>query len=425
MTSVIQLRFTGQMDAGAFASALHVASQRHPLTAAVVQPAKRNQPCWVRNDALQHWVDWGPWEQPIRCPAGEWLDLTREFGLRFWVRVGSGQTLLTLQVHHACTDGTGVYRFLGDLLAIYGQQMVSMDQDKPELAEIDPRLLRHRRARFIGAFQDRERLPFIRQGAVEVCKILGARVAPLAVPAGKAAAPQTPFPGIVVQEFTRQQHKQLRDAAARYGVMLNDLLLAELFRAIWRWNVQHGAGSSRWLRIMMPSDLREQQDYALPATNMTAYTFLSRRAADCERFDALIRGVWNETSKIKHRQLGSRFMDTLEFASYAPAMRKFLLSRNRCTATAILSNIGDPTRRFTATLARDGGRIVSGNLILEEITGVPPLRNQTHATVAVFSYLRKLTLCLRCDPYRFSTADTKQFLELYAGFLQRHGEACS
>ncbi len=421
MTSVIQLRFTGQMDAGAFASALQVASQRHPLTAAVVRPAKRNQPCWVRDESLQHFVDWGPLEQPVECPGQEWIDLTKEFGLRFWVRVGADQTWLTLQVHHACTDGTGVYRFLGDLLASYGQQMASVDQHKPELAAVDPCLLRQRRARFIGAFQNRERMAFIRQGTLDACKILGARVAPLAPPRDAEAQP-SPFPGIVSHEFSREDHKQLRDASARYGVMLNDLLLAELFRAVFSWNDQQGANSRRWLRIMMPSDLREQQDYPMPATNMTAYTFLARRAADCQHFETLIRTIWEETSKIKHRQLGKRFMDTLELASYAPAVRKFLLSRDRCRATVTLSNIGDPTRRFTATFARDAGRIISGNLALEDITGVPPLHNQMRATLAVFSCLRKLTLCLRCDPYRFALADSERFLQIYRSLLERHCE---
>lgn len=122
MTSIIRMEFSGSIDRSAFEIALSEANDRHPLTSAVVRPAKRNEPCWVKDSNVSPWVDWGPIDKPVEYPETEQFDLSKECGMRFWIRSNDSQTVMTVQVHHACTDGTGVYRFLGDLLAVYGRQ---------------------------------------------------------------------------------------------------------------------------------------------------------------------------------------------------------------------------------------------------------------------------------------------------------------
>ncbi len=423
MTSIIRIEFQGMMDTSAFAFALEGATERHPLTRAVIRPAKQGLPCWVDDPDIRPVVDVGPLEKPVRLADQEYIDLTRESGLRFWIRGDEQRTVLTMQVHHACTDGTGVYRFLGDLLALYGGETAGPDLPTPMLGDVDLRLLRKRRTRFTDLALNASATAFVQHGLCQAYDIFGRRITPLALPGqvNKTISPRTEFPGICNHHLTKDEHKQLRAVAAEHGGMLNDLLMAEMYRTIVQWNEQHGRMSPRdSLRIMMPSDLREQQDYPMPATNMTAYTFMTRRVRDCEDFPQLMRSVREQTARIKHEHLGRAFMDTVHFASFGPAILKFLLARKRCISTAILSNIGDPTKRFTSTLPRDAGRIVAGNLIMEDITGVPPLRVKSHATVAVFSYLRKLTLSVRCDPYEFTEEQSQQFIDSYAAALRRH-----
>ena len=61
-----------------------------------------------------------------------------------------------------------------------------------------------------------------------------------------------------------------------------------------------------------------------------------------------------------------------------------------------------------------------GDVVLEEITGAPPQRYKTQATLSAFAYNRQLTLSLRCDPFSFAPEDTQEFLNLYAAQLGRH-----
>lgn len=422
MSSIIQAYFLGQIQQRAFYEALDLALARHPLLSAVIRPVKQNRPCWTKLANISPVVDWADSGVPIRCPAGESFDLKHEPGVRFWIRTAPERTHMTIQVHHACTDGTGVYRFLGDLLAAYGQ-FTCENGKVPALSEVNAGLLRGRRKRIAETALGKSRTKFIRGGLSEAWRVFGSRIAPLLPPQRPDFdSPRTAFPGFETVTFSPAEHKQLRAAASKHGAMLNDLLLAQLFCAIRAWNRQHGTnGREGRLRIMMPSDLREQQDYLMPAANMTAYTFITRRQNECDEANSdLLRSIRDETLRIKHRRAGTSFVDALMLAEHSPAVLRFLLGLQRCSATAILSHIGDPTRRFTADLPRHKGRIVSGNLVLEDIVGVPPMRTQTHATIAVFSYLRRLTLCLRCNPYSFAPADTSAFLQVYADSLRRY-----
>ena len=421
MTSIIQLDFSGEMDELSFTHGLVDALYRHPLLSSLIQPAKRNMPCWVPTEEVRPRIDWGPLEQPIGCPREQIL-LDREVGLRFWVRVGQGRTRLTVQVHHACTDGTGVYRFLGDLLAFYGQRTAAAGDPLPRLGDVDPRLLRNRRMSMVNQMGQAKASKVLFDGLREIWNIFGKRIRPLAQPNGTSSQPLTAFPGVQTIVLDKDQHKSLRQFASQHGAMMNDLLMAEMFRTIVRWNRSEKQHRDHdWLRIMMPSDLREVAHHEMPAANMTAYTFVTRRARECDvEIQGLLRSMRDETLRIKRERSGSRFVDAIMLNEYFPKGLPCLLHSGRCIATTTLSNVGDPSKRFSATFPREAGNVVCGNLVLEDVTGVPPLRDNLHATLAVFTYARRLTICVRCDPYRFNPADGQRFLEMFRDGLLSH-----
>jgi hypothetical protein len=88
----------------------------------------------------------------------------------------------------------------------------------------------------------------------------------------------------------------------------------------------------------------------------------------------------------------------------------------------VLSNTADPSRRFTGRFPRQAGRICCGNLVLEDITGIPPLRPKTRASFAISQYDRRLTLCLRCDPRHFRLSDTAELLQMYSQQLRQSAD---
>ncbi len=450
MVFTSHLKFTGQVQREAFEPALVEALGRHPLLQALIKPAKGDKPCWVLAGDLMPRVDWGPVGKPFTLDDGEAIDLTREVGLRVWVRTSPDESEVLLQFHHACCDGTGAYRFIGDLLAEYGMRSAS-EAEAPVVEVCDIRLLKDRRGKMVSEF--RGRLPYILQCLALGCKVFGPKVSPLGLPkrnrdaarrretrdelapdypddfsqgdfsqdgASQAHGQLAPYPGIETILFSKSEYKSLREAASRSGAMFNDLLVCEMLLAITEWNKRHGKRRRERWRIMMPTDLREKEDILMPAANLTAYSFITRSSVECGSPTKLLQSVRDETLKIKREKPGKRFIDAVMATDYVPGLLKFLLNRKRCLATVILSNVGDPTRRFLARFPREGGKIRCGNLRLEQISGVPPLRPMSRATLSIVTYGRQLAINVRCDRHTMSRSEAQEFLRLFAARLSNH-----
>ena len=422
MAFIVQMTFSGNVNRAAFDEALPMALERHPLLKSHRQLAKKGLPCWVPASDIMPVVDWGNEGDSIELPHGESINLEKEVGLRIWIREGSGTTTMTTQFHHSCCDGIGGYRFIGDLLALYGQRC-SSDPSNYELASLDPELLRNRKMRMTEYAFRGKTWPLHLRCWKECAKLFRRKISPL-TPATDAAVaadafPKTsrsefPYPQIVVSSFDRETHARLSHAANEFQFGLNDWLIATLFKTLQDWNAQHKSPTNRgWMRIMMPTDMRDAEDYGMPAANIVSYTFLVRSVRDSYSAKALCPGICRETALIKKERRGLLFGDMLGGAMQFRWLLPLMASAKRCLATAVLSNAGDPSKRFIAKLPRSKGRIVAGNLILENITGVPPLRINTHVSISIITYMRKLEICLRCCPRKFSAADARRLSDMY------------
>lgn len=361
----------------------------------------------------------------MTCPQGEGIDLGHEVGLRIWVRVGEGRVELTFQFHHSCCDGVGALRFIGDLLAAYGTQ-VAPSERSPVLRPVDPTRLSRR-----GNFLVRTPAPVTRGQATwsairEAYRWLTCRPEPVALPTpATAGEPRNPeFPRICSHTFSVAQTRQLRTAATRQGATLNDLLLRDMFLALIRWNEsqQQPLGPRHWLRINMPTNLRGGDDEQTPAANMMSYAFLTRRVRDCQNPQTLLGGINWETGMIKRWGLGLQFLGGIAAAQRIPGLLPLVLRGSRCLATVVVTNVGEIARRFGARFPNESGRLRCGNLVLEQLVGVPPIRRGTRAGVSVVLYSGALTLTMRCDPQFFSLAETGQLLMQYVDQLQQTAE---
>ncbi len=419
MTFVLEMVFSGTIDRPAFEAALAEALARHPLLVSHILPGKRKIPCWVSANGQMPAVNWGDGDLPLDYANGEGIDLGHEVGLRIWVRQEPGRARLITQFHHACCDGVGAYQFLGDLLALYAAH-VAPDSPHPTLKPIDLSRLRHRAhgcmeiatSHQFGR-QAKSSLPHAYDMLIRGCTALR--------PARTNGNGQPPtLPGIHSFTFDQAEHRRLRLAANQQGVTLNDLLLHELFLVMDEWNANGGPSKRGWrFRVMMPVCLRQRADLRTPAANIIGYAFITRRSAQLRGDPQLhLQGIRDETAQIKNRQMAKRFVDTIAAAAAVPGLLPSVVNIPRALATVIFSNLGDPTRRFTARFPRKEGRLVCGNLTLEDVTGIPPIRPKTRAALLILSYNLKLTINLRCDPHRFTSSDTQQLLSLYTSRLQ-------
>ncbi len=424
MAFTMQLELAGQIDREALEAAIEETLVRNPLLSARVEHIPRRGPCFVPAPDLQPPLDWNQEGVPIRYANGEWIDLTRELGLRLWVRQGTDRASFTAQFHHSCADGIGACRFLGDLFAAYGRRTTTAGRP-PELAPIDPELL-HSRGQF--QFEPPEPVSTTRVVWSTVCEAVKwglRRPAPLAVPPVSDPSPDRAdiHYNAAFHEFDEAQSRLLRQHGSRLKATVNDLLLRDLFLTMRDWNRQYAPRNpGKWLQINMPQSLRERGCERMPAANKMGYVFLARRAAQLADPQALLDGVRWETAMVKQWSLGLFFISGLEWTQKIPRLSGSIARRNRCLATALLTNLGDFGRRLSGAFPYDEGRLVFGNLRFDRCRVLPPVRRLTRAGFVVATYARRLNISVRCDPDEFSPKSTREMLGRY---IQRITETIS
>jgi Condensation domain len=455
MTFVWLIKLKGNLLREPFEQAVQFALERHPLLASRICPVRGKGPCWVPVAAPAPQICWRNSRSsqqagaPSACEASapnaavrKRFDLAREIGLRITVDAtadatasptvdaGGASADVWIEFHHACTDGIGAVQFIGDLLARYGQLTAQEGAELPEIKPLNLDALRARADYSTNQGQQAARSFSYGYMLGRLTKLLlRRRPVPVARPRSTHAigTPQQ-LPALVSRTLDATQVQQLKAAAARQGVTLNDLYLLETFRTIRAWNQQQARGTKRgdrdteWLRIGMPTSLRTPAHDAMPAANVVSYMFLARQASDCDRPDAMLARIRRQTSLAVHARLGRITALGLKYVQKVPGLLWCLLRRNRCFCTAILTNVGDVQRQLHARFPFKDGRYVAGNVTLESLTASPTIRRQTRLAICLLAYAGTVSIGVQCDPHSFTR---EQAEELADSFVNRLRQAAS
>ncbi|MBN2474974.1 MAG: hypothetical protein JXB62_10230 [Pirellulales bacterium] len=420
MTFVLRLQMAGRVRRSPFEAALEESLARHPLLCAFVDHSRRRSPCWVSAGGNRPHVDWAAAAAPLRYPKCERIDLASEVGLRIWVRQAADTAQITCQFHHSCCDALGGLAFVGDLLAAYGMRTAAADR-KPEFGTLDPRRLLSR-----GRIAARTGSPMARVHSLwgtlcEAARWFAYRPVPLWSPTPAEPFQTTAPPVLEIHTRTLDpvESTRLHAAAKQRGATVNDVLLRDLFLAVNAWNERPGAERQRSrIRISMPVNLRGPEDDQTPAANMVTMSFLTRASRECGNRDSLLEGIRRETDWIKRSCRGRHFLRTLRMIFVLFGGLPRCVVGDRCLVTAVLSNLGDVSHSFAARFPLASGRMVAGDLVLEGVAGVPPIRPYTSASLMVSTYCDATTVALRWDGRRLSAGDAREFVDRYTARLR-------
>ncbi|MEX0679044.1 MAG: hypothetical protein WD063_18365 [Pirellulales bacterium] len=411
-----ELRFSGTLVRDHFFRALAETVERHPMLRAVVDDSRR-RPQWIAERCSGPHADWADESVPITHPAGEYIDLRSSPGLRTWVRTSPGGARVLFQFHHACCDGLAGMQFAADFLASY-KIATGEDCRRAGRRELDvERLLR--RGELAGEQDPKPSLGIALRDAYVTAsvwsRILLRTPDVLAVPVGASAGKASPREILAFETETLngEESAALRAIAASLDATPNDLLLRDFLLVLRDWNRRHASDSPGRLRINVPVNVRRREEIRMPVANRLGFGFVTAEPADADDPRKLLDVVRRETLRIKQRKLGLYFLGGLLFACRVPGMVPWSLRRNRSFATAVLSNVG----RFVPDRAlRRDGRWSCGDLVLDRVAGVPPIRKLTRVAVIVGEYGGETTFCLRCDPHFFDARETRALL---SAFMER------
>ena len=405
------------------AQGVATALARHPLLVATVEAPQGKRRNWSWEQSMRPEILW-PGDPPSEVP----LDPSRQSGLRIKAELTADGALLTFEFHHACCDGLGALNFIHDVLTAYAAEEKGEVPGAPS-QPLDTAVKRlATRGRFgVGSLRFLIRLPLELLGFLGVLEFLWHRPAAL-VGSGKGPpslalrasveSAETHWPQRFAHEFTEQETKALRSAASAAGVTLNDLLVRDLFLTIGQWIDQH-APSKRGahIRVMVPVNLRTDDDGDLSAANVVAMINLDRRPLRWHNHRRMLRVLHWELAAVKWARLGLTFIRAIQVTHYFLGKLQLLLAADKCQATCVLSNLGDPWRK--SPLMNSAGRFVAGDVTLRQVEILPPIRPQTSLSAGAMSISSRLTVTFHCDRYVLTDEEAKELLGRYVGRLRQ------
>jgi hypothetical protein len=413
MTFFIRLQFAGQIDQRAFHRAVDRATKRHPLLQSHVRTVNRRR-FWVPARRVRSCVQWAMDNQPASSHLPEYLDLRKEIGLRILVRRGRERSSVILQFHHACCDGIAAFQFVEDLLICYAVAQGSADA-KTRLRSVQPWRLPTRAQLDKGHIGRLLRMPLNLLASWGIAQFFFNRAAPLVARHTLGASPNHGLSGCT-QSINRGQLRQLASKARELGVTINDLLLRDLFSTLHDWNARYGGqGQVGHVRVSVPVNLRRDVHRHLPAANIVSMVFLDRLPKQCSNPARLLRGIRRDTWFVKRFQLGRVFPALVRIYRALWGDCRWMLRREQCLATALLTNLG--VRLDALPLPYRDQRLAVGNLLLEQVECLPPIRPLTRAALAVVTYGGQMRLSLRYDTLALDPDAAHQLLDDFVSRL--------
>lgn len=410
--------FSGNFQQAVFEQALLKALGRHPLLRSRIEGARLSQSRWIESVESMPFVDFGLKGVPKRYPAGQGarIDLRRENGLRIWVRTSENGISMSFQFHHACCDALGAMQFLEDLFTGY-DHYAHARVGSPPLKALS-QSLHSTRADFGLSWPEKFwRFPIDVVGVLVGLGVFFC-IRPVPIAASQTVSkgdvgPSDKCPELITHTFDESIFTKLQQVARLQKVTLNDIAISDLFCVLRAWNERQKAGSgSPVLRIMVPMSLREANLEQMPAMNYVGMVHLDRRGSRMKSARTLLEGVSWEMRFLKLLRLGISFSRCWKFLAMVPGGQRMMIPLGRCCATTVLSNFG---RAFEGcALQRRNGRIVLGDMVLQSITGAPPIRPWVRATFTLTSYAERLTLAMHYDRTCLTRADAVAILQSYA-----------
>ncbi len=432
MVFVIAAHLSGAFQQAALQQALDELVQCHPFLRCCVTEIQGRGWCWTPATTIAtaaqpagrlDWIDGDEASVSGFVPQVRSIDLTSETGLQVVVRASPNSARLILYIHHVCCDGIGGLQILGELLARYGQKTAAAGAKRPVFDEPRKELLLERENYDAGDATVERQKKSLRKTVGKISRLLFRKPVTLAPTVASAALPSAgapaSAPAILEAVISIATHRKLRGVAARHDVSINDLFIGQFLLHIRRWNSRTQPDNGKnWIRLSVPVSMRTRVHDQMPVANVVSYAFVTRRQHECDDMDALLKSIHRQTNDVVFNREGIVCLKIFKVLRKFPRGMKMFLGLKSCLSTAVLANIGDIRRRFSGRFPLNNGKWIAGNVLVERLTGVAPVRPNTRAAVSIGEYAGELSISLRTDASMINVADSQRFLQEFVEAME-------
>ena len=436
MVFVMVVDVGGLLHEIAFQQSVQELLQSHPLLNCRIEKLADRGWCWIPLPAHPSVVEWtNAADDAVKSfvPTVRRIDVRSEPGLHIDIIAGPRSARIAISLHHACCDGLASLQLVGELLARYGQKTAAPGEKVPEFQPADSyKLLERenyetgeaaaqRQKRSLGRIVGKVsrlllRSPVMLAGSADLLRHSGqpAATAHSAIKAGEETSQkQRGHSHLAIHSavLTKATHRALRAVAAQQNVSINDLFVREMMLQVRNWNRRGGIRfGRRWIRIAMPLSMRTSLHENMSAANVVSYALITRREVDCENPDELLQSIHEQTSDVLYNREGIVCLKLFRILRKIPGAMKAFLSFKTVLSTLVLANVGDVRKRFSGRFPLDKGRWIAGNVRVEQIHGVAPVRPNTRASMSIGDYAGELSISLRTDGHVLNPEHSREFL---------------
>ena len=428
MVFVMVVDVHGALREAAFRESLQELIQAHPLLNCRAEKLAKLGWCWSPLEAQPPSVEWEsvtPDAVSKFVPQVRAINIRTSQGIHVQIKAAESAARIAIWLHHACCDGLASLQLIGELLARYGQKTAAPDAKLPEFTPVEAQKLLQREnyetseaaaqrqkrsvARIVGKVARLLlRAPVTLAGSADLKKLTRPNSDQENSSDNVSDSGQFAIQSAVIPRTT---YRMLRAVAAKQGVSVNDLLVREMMLHIRSWNRRGGIRfGRRWIRLAIPLSMRTGLHENMPAANVVSYALVTRREKDCDDPEELLRSIHQQTSDVLYNREGIVCLKLFRILRRIPGAMKAFLSFKTVLSTMVLANVGDVRKRFSGRFPLQKGRWIAGNVVVEQIHGVAPVRPNTRAAMSIGDYAGELSLSLRTDGFEISTHDANEFL---------------
>ncbi len=409
----ITLRFAGSIDPDAMRDAWRFAVGRNPLLRATIRANSRGAVWHASPTGWQELTVVGMGQENSRKTSQ--IDLEKTSGLHGWLCQTSIGWDLNMIFHHACCDGHGARVFLQDLALAYSVFRRSCLHDDPFFTTDITRLLKRGTHPPIEVANDSvwlrtyRSLRFILLYPKPIARELLLKNDPLGNDRSGTVI------GFCSHTFSAEQVVRMQESRKRYDATVNDIAVAMLFDIIGDWQRTHGMRSESRLRVTVPIDLRTREDERMSAANRYSYLFLNRSLKECKAWHELLPELKRELGYLRNTQRGVELLGNIGVFASRPRIMRWVLQRQLCFSTAVLTNLSDPTRRLRKRLRVDS----EGFMWLDKAQCIdiqlqtPPLRPGTRWAIGILEYAGRMTFSFQYDTTTIAAPTAASVLQDY------------
>lgn len=401
MVITMALHIHGDLNRKRFCEACANALENHLLLRSVV--VGRGRKLEWRSSNVRPKTEWVNESQPSSPPV-PYIDLRKSIGIRTRVEWTQQRSVVYFFLHHACCDGISALRFIADVLAHYAT-MSATKAMRPSLPAFRTELLPERSPLSAG----QRTTVSLRQFVKEVAKIVLRGSANLR--SSRVRIANKPNRSVVTRTLPRSSVRELRQAANRLGVTTNDLCASEFACVLADWNKAESKIGAGPLRLILPLSLRQPEHDEMPATNCISYLPIEFSADDATDADSLARRFHARTTSSLASNFGLVFLKTLALGRRIPGALPWFVGLRRRLCTAVFANVGDVRRSIPTQFPQSQGRIVAGDIRVDRIDGVAPIRPNTAIAISIGTYAGDLIVNMQADPAVLSNRDADALLD--------------